>query len=130
MTLKEIYSLADNRGINVWYYPFKAIKSMSTPQGDIAMNTDKLSGEAEELCHLAHEIGHIETGSFYTLDADPTAIRKAETAANRYAMDLLVSKERLNQLAKNGHLTSWQVAEYFGVTEEFAQKAIHYYSGS
>ena len=42
MTLKEIYNLADNKGFNVWYYPFKAITSMSTPQGDIAVNTDKL----------------------------------------------------------------------------------------
>ena len=128
MTLKEIYSLADNKGFNIWYYPFKAIKSMSTPQGDIAMNTDQLKSKAEELCHLAHEIGHIETGSFYQLGADSVTIRKAESAANRYAVNLLISKERLDKFAQNGYVTPWQVAEHFGVTEDFAQKAIRYYT--
>lgn len=130
MTLKEIYNLADNKGFNIWYYPFKALKSMSTPQGDIAMNTDKLGNEAEELCHLAHEIGHIETGSFYKLNADPASIRKAETAANRYAVKLLISKDRLDKLAQNGYVTPLQVAEYFGVTEDFAKKAIRYYGNN
>lgn len=130
MTLREIYLFADNKGFNVWYYPFKTIKSMSTPQGDIAMNTDKLKSKAEELCHLAHEIGHIETGSFYKLDADSSTIRKAETAANRYAVNLLISKERLDRLAQNGYVTPWQVAEHFGVTEDFAKKAIRYYGNN
>jgi len=127
MTLKELYLFADNRGFNVWYFPFITIISMSTPQGDIAMNTDKIEREAEELCRLAHEIGHIETGSFYTLNADSATIRKAETAANRYAFKLLVPKERLDTLAQNGYVTPWQLAEQFGVTEEYAQKVIFYY---
>lgn len=130
MTLKEIYNLADNKGINVWHYPFKTIKCMSTPQGDIAMNADKLKSKAEELCHLAHEIGHIETGSFYKLDADTATIRKAETAATRYAVNLLISKERLDKLAKNGYITPYEVAEHFGVTEDFAKKAIRYYGNN
>ena len=130
MTLKEVYNFADKKGINVWYFPFKAVKSMSTPQGDIAMNTDKLKNQAEELCHLAHEIGHIETGSFYTLNADPVTIRKAEKTANRYAVNLLVSKERLDKLSQNGYVTPWQIAEHFGVTEDFAKKAIRFYGNN
>jgi len=128
VTLGEIYRLADARGYNIWYFPFRVIRSMSTPQGDIAMNTDKLEDEAGELCDLAHEIGHIETGSFYPLNADGAVVRKAEAVADRCAVRMLIEKDRLDRFARNGYVTPWQVAEQFGVTVDLAEKAIRYYA--
>lgn len=74
--------------------------------------------------HVAHEIGHCETLSFYNTYS-PLEIRgKQERKADRWAVARLVPVRELTEALMNGIKEIWDLAEHFNVTEEFMIKAI------
>lgn len=88
----------------------------------------QLETEAEERVHLAHELGHCITGSFYNMFSETDIRRKHEIRADRYAATLLVPVEELKSQFRKGITEIWSLAEYFDVTEDFIRKAIDNYS--
>ena len=40
----------------------------------------------------------------------------------------LIPKDELEEAVQSGMKTSWELAEYFGVTEDFMKKAVCYYT--
>lgn len=131
MTLNEIYIECDKKNIEV--YPFKFdsnIKGVALPDGSIAVDTDKISSNAEELEIIAHEEGHIETGSFYNIYSPLDIRAKHEKRAEKYAIKKLIPKDELDNAFNNGITEYWELAEYFNVTCEFMIKAINFYKES
>jgi Zn-dependent peptidase ImmA (M78 family) len=127
-TLLSLYAYADSKKINIYHYPLQAITSISFPEntGYIAMNTDKLKTYADETVHLAHELGHIETNSFYTVHSKFALRNKMEARADSWAIRHLIPWEKLKQ-AVGSSPELWELAEDFGVTNEFMLKALNYY---
>lgn len=130
LTLAQLYSYAEKRGIDIDYFPMREVESASFPCGWIAIDTDKLSGADDEKVHLAHEIGHIETGCFYRCDTSLEIRSRLELRADRWAIKKLIPAEEYYSALRCGVTTPWELAEYFGVPQTFMEKAIAYYSAA
>lgn len=82
---------------------------------------------AQERVHLAHELGHCETGSFYNLYSPLDIREKQEKRADFWAVRRLVPAEEFRFALSRGVVEIWELAEYFDVTEDFIRKAVEIY---
>jgi len=76
---------------------------------------------------IAHEAGHIMTGSTHNLSSPFDLIKKHENRADKWAIKKLIPKDELDLAVKNGLREIWELAEHFNVTEDFMRKAVHWY---
>lgn len=127
MTLQELYQRADQQGVNVDYFPMREVISFSLPEGLIAMDVDKMKNSQEEKTYLAHELGHIETGSFYNVYSGLDVRGKHECRADKQAIKMLVPKDELDKAVRNGYTELWELADFFDVPYEFMEKAVKFY---
>lgn len=130
MEINKLYNLARNAGITVDFVKMPHAKGVSVRYNDkdfVAIDKDMGYGSAEEKVTLAHEIGHCETGAFYDPSAALPVRQKPERQADRWAIKTLVPESELENAVKNGCESVASLAEFFGVTEAFMQKAIRYY---
>jgi hypothetical protein len=125
--LQCLYETADGLGLQICYFPMERLTALSTPDGFIGMDVDKLENTAQETVCLAHEMGHCLTGSFYTTDSDAALRRRCEERADRWAIRRLVPLEALKDALTRGMTQPHELAEYFGVPEPFLQKCVQYY---
>ena len=86
-----------------------------------------MSTLADEKVKLAHELGHCETGAFYNRYAARDIRQKYENQANKWAYKKLVPQDELVEACLQGYREPWELAEYFGVTEDFLRGALKYY---
>lgn len=126
-SLLSLYKYADSKNIDVYYYPMRSVASFSLPDETIAMDTEKFETHADEAVHLAHELGHIETGSFYTISSKFALRAKCEARADAWAIKRLIPCDDLKKAVKSGLCDYWDLAEHFNVTESFVKKAVIYY---
>ncbi len=128
MTLSELYELADRLGVKIDDFRMQEIISASFPEGYVAIDKYKVNDYTEEKVIIAHELGHVETGSFYTTGTSNLHIReKCERQADEWAILRTVPKDELDAEMKNGSTTVWELAEHFGITTDAMWKAILYY---
>ena len=126
-TLSSLYAMAERQGLDVYYFPMRQNAAVSTPDGCIGIDVDRLEDSAAEKACLAHEMGHCLTGSFYRLDT-PLALRsRAEERADRWAIRQLVPLRELRRALRAGLGRPDELAEHFGVPEDIIGKAIFYY---
>lgn len=130
METNKIYNIAENKGITVDFFDLEqnpAVSLMLGDKGFIALSKKLCSGSAKERVILAHELGHHLAGAFYSEDAPITVRRKKERLADRFAIELLIPYGELMSVAADGDQSVSHLAERFGVTEDFMQKAIKFY---
>ncbi len=123
----HIYQDAEADGVDVHFFAMEAQPSLSVP-GHIAIDVEKLPNTLEETTAAAHELGHINTGSFYNINSPFDNRRKCENRADRAAILRYIDKDELLALLKRGTTQLWELAEHFGFTEEFIKKAICLYT--
>lgn len=126
-----LYEYANDHGITIISCPMPENESMSimTDSGScyIGVDLSVQNNSVEERVHLGHEIGHCETGSFYSIYTAVDSRQRHENRADKWAIHALVPVEDLDTAIANGCTEIWELAERFGVTEEFARKAVCYY---
>lgn len=126
MDVTELYNYADENKINVHSYPLTELKSLSVPN-HIAIDKSKIENSTEEKVCIAHEIGHCETGSFYSNRTKLDVRERHENRANRWAVHALIPIDEYKIAIQDGYTEVWQLADYFEVTEDFIKKAIYIY---
>lgn len=126
--LTDLYMRAEKQGIEIDNFPMRQIVSVSFPEGWIAIDMLKIESTRAEKVHLAHEIGHIETGSFYNIYSKFDIRARHERRADKRAAELLVPCDKLQEAFRSGVCEVWALAEHFEVTEEFMRKAIDLYT--
>ena len=129
MELNALYEHADNSDVIIECYDFTYSPSVSILDEDvcyIGINPFMLQSDAEEKVKLAHELGHCETGAFYNRYALCDIREKHERRADKWAIKKLIPEDELKQAFKSCR-NRFELAEYFGVTEDFMQKALDYY---
>lgn len=133
MTLTALYQLADDRNIEMDYFLLSRAESLSAELADgrcvIAIDPTKIRSEADEKVKAAHEIGHCERGAFYNPYSSWDVRQRHEHKANRWAFMHLCPYDEMLSAMKGGCVTAWDLAERFGVTQEFIEKAYAYYTG-
>ena len=126
---KDLYALAEQLGIVVLSFSLPECESISLESDDnyyIGIDDMQLDSSKEERVHMAHELGHCVTGSFYNEYSLVDNRGKCEATADRWAEKKLINKDELLRQIKNG-MEVWDLAEYFNVTEDFVRKAYHLY---
>lgn len=91
------------------------------------IDTSQLKTIADETVSVAHEAGHIFTGSTHVLDSPYAIIAQHENRANKWAIKKLLPFDEMKEAMKHGITTRYGLAEHFGVTEDFVQSAFDYY---
>lgn len=90
---------------------------------DISMIFDRAKGRE----NFAHELGHCITGSFYCVYAAADIRARHEYRADKWAAHYLLPPDKLQEAVDDGCTEPWQLAERFGVTEEFVRRAVYIY---
>ena len=131
MQIQNLYDLARQQNIEVLSYPMPENSSMSVMLEDgrcfVGMDDKTRDGGVQERVHLSHELGHCATGSFYNIHAAIDHRQRHENRADKWAIRQLVAEEALDNAVAEGCCEIWNLAERFGVTEQFMQKAVCWY---
>ena len=131
MDLNALYNYADQQQIHIDCFDLAHIESLSIMDGSecyIGINPLILKSYAEEKVKLAHEVGHCETVSFYDKNTPWYIRERCEARAEKWAIKKLIPKDELVKAYKDGICNNFDLADHFGVTEAFMQKALKYYS--
>lgn len=127
----QLYRLADDNRIPVLGFPLPDNGSLCVldDSGSCFIGIDEqiLQTDSDLRVHLAHELGHCLTLSFYNRYAARDLRQKHENRADRWAIRELVPEDELNVAVSRGLTAPWELAEYFGVTEPFLRKALEFY---
>lgn len=130
-TLQEFYHIANQENIVVDHFALSKREALSIMDLDgecfIAIDPHRLSGETDERNKLAHELGHCVTGSFYNQYSDYDCRQFHENRADKWAIQKLIPVEELDDAVADGYTEIWDLAERFGVTEDFIRKTVCYY---
>lgn len=130
MTSLDFIKYAENAGVYIEYGNLNKNGSCALFFGNdlyVVGLDDREMNEAERKSHLAHEIGHCETGAFYDLYSPLDNRAWDEHRANVWAIKKLLPKEELQQAFEQGLVEVWQLAEHFDVTEDLVHFACEYY---
>ena len=129
--LQEIYRFADQKNIMVDRFALFSRDALSLMDEDgscyIAIDPQKISSEADERTKISHELGHCITGAFYNQYSNYDCRQRHENKADKWAIMKLIPVDNLDAAIAEGCTEIWDLAERFGVTEQFMRKAICYY---
>ena len=120
---------AEAKGIFIEDLSLPETGSMTVRMGAIyiiGIDTGDMT-EAQHRTHLAHEMGHCETGAVYDIAVPLETRSRCEFRANKWAIKKLLPKEELEQAFRQGLVEIWQLAEHFDVTEDLVRFACEYY---
>lgn len=131
MEISALYDFAEQQNIEVIPFPMEKNGSMSIMMADgscvVGMDDSVRDGHVLERVHLGHELGHCATGSFYNIHAAIDYRQKHENKANKWAIQKLIPVDDLDDAVAEGCHEIWELADRFGVTEEFIRKTLCYY---
>lgn len=122
MSLEDLYRYADYQNIDVYHLPCGDC-AFAMPPNVVVVDPASVNKEI-----LAHEIGHIQTGGFYSLSSDKETIRKCEEEATRFGINLIISRKGFIELSRDDYVTPWMVSEYYQISEKLAEKVIKYFN--
>lgn len=131
MDVLRLYDLAEQQNIEVIEYSLPQTGSLSVMSDSgkcyIGIDESVMDGDALERVHLSHELGHCMTGSFYSIHTAVDRRQRHENRADKWAIRELISVDALDDAVAEGCMEIWELAERFGVTEQFMKKAVCYY---
>ena len=132
METVELFKAAQDSNIPIMYLDIPENGSMciqaESKRCYIGMDYAVLEDEASKRVHLAHELGHCITGSFYNRFATCDVRQKHENRADKWAIQTLIPRDALDNAVAGGCTDLWSLAEYFGVTEDLIRKAVCWYT--
>mgnify|MGYP006973121726 CR=1 FL=1 len=94
----------------------------------IFVDKDRLITAAAEKSAVLHESGHYATGATHSISSPIDLVEKHEYSADKWAIQRAFSAEELDLAVAEGYTTLWDLADYFGVTEDFMRKAVCWYT--
>lgn len=92
----------------------------------IALSKD-LRSDTQKRCILAEELGHYHTTVGDIIDQSSDANRKQELRARLWSYNKLIGLHGIISCHKAHYTTSYEMADYLGVTEEFLLEALQCY---
>lgn len=128
----DLYRICDVKKIDILCMPLPETQSVSvlSQSGNcyIGIDLSQLKTAKTERVHLAHEIGHCETGAFYNPYSAFDIRKKHENRADKWAIEHLIPRREWDAAIASGITEVWDLAEYFDVTEDFINKTIALYT--
>ena len=129
--LSELYDAMEKDGIEVCRFELPRARAVSLMDNGgrcfIGLDNTVRQTEAEERTMLLHELGHCKTGAFYNAASPFSVVGKCEKKADEWAIVTFLPLCKLKAAYSSGLCTGFELAEHFGVSEQFIAKAIEYY---
>ena len=129
--ISDLYGTAQFHNIPVDHFTLGKREALSLMDTDgccyIALDPAKVRDESDKRCKLAHELGHCLTGAFYNIYATADNRQRHENRADKWAVEYLIPERELDEAIAAGYNEWWQLAEYFGVSEDMIRKALCWY---
>ena len=130
-SMDDLYSIAFYARVDVDCFDLHKRDALSIMDTDgtcsIAIDPFRLVSEQDEKLKLAHELGHCMTGSFYNIYSPYDVRARHEYRADKWAVHYLMPLDELQQALDDGCMDVWNLAERFGVTEDFVKRAAYIY---
>lgn len=126
----SLYNELNSKGVNFYLWELGEAQAATVElngQYGVFMDFDNIKNSAEELTLVAHEGGHIVTGSTHYIGSPFEVVEQHENRADKWAIKQLIPKQQFDTVVSDGHTELWDLAEYFGVTEDFMKKAVCWY---
>ncbi len=126
----SLYRELNDAGVRFYHWDMDDLQAATIEQDGrygVFMDFGNIHTGAEELVAVAHEGGHICTGATHRVDSPYDLVEKHEYKADKWAVRRLIPEEQLDEAVASGCTELWQLAEHFGVTEEFMKKAVCWY---
>ena len=126
----SLYSKLSRQGIHFYTWDMGDLCAATLEVGGhfgIFVDPDNIHTEAEALVILAHEGGHASTGATHKVCSPYDLVEKHENKADKWAITQLISAEDLDEAVAEGHTELWDLADHFGVTQDFMRKAVCWY---
>lgn len=127
MTYERLLIEAEKEGIVVFENNYIGKLKGLYVDNTITINTD-IETEKDKICTLAEELGHHYTNVGNILDQSDIRNRKQERLARAWGYRKLVSIKKLIEAFKYGVSNRYELSQFLGVTEEFIEDALKYYS--
>ena len=130
METLSLYDEAARNNIPIVHCNLKLNGSASVQIGEqyvIGVDPSVCKNKNDFRAHIAHELGHCMTGSFYSLYSPLDVREKHEVKADKWAIQKLIPKDDYDNAIKSGITEIWELADHFSVTEDFMRKAICLY---
>jgi len=139
--LEKLVDYANNNDIEIseeFFYAsnHKGCCMVNENSKAIMLNKASIDCHADELCVLAEEVGHIETGTVLPVgdylrpDYIKWVKRGNEIRAGRWAFTQILPAEKIQAALDDCCSNNYEIAEYCGVTEVFLHKAVEYHKGT
>lgn len=136
--ISDLYNKANKNNIDIINYSFSKTKKAVCLYKEncfkvIVIDKNNIKSQAEEKTILCEELSHYETNNLYFLDStanSPLGKQNriyCEGKTRIYAIKKYLPCEEIKKAITKGHKTTYELANYFNVTEEFITKAINYY---
>ena len=93
----------------------------------VFVDPDYFSSIKEMKEAIAHEAGHCATGCTHKVSSSLDLIEKHEYKADRWAIEKYLPFDEINKAVKAGYTETWELADYFDVSEQAIKKALSYY---
>lgn len=131
ISLEKCYQIAEKENILVDHFPLSKRAALSIMDTDgscfIAIDPGKICSETDERTVLSHELGHCITGAFYNQYSNYDCRQRHENRADKWAIKKLIPVSALDDAVAEGCTELWELADRFGVTEDFIKKSVCYY---
>lgn len=127
----SLYDELNAAGVRFYHWNMDDVQAVTIEQDGrygVFMDFAHIACAAEELVAVAHEGGHISTGATHRVNSPWDLVEKHEHKADKWAITRLIDQEALDDAVAAGNTELWQLAEHFGVTEEFMKKAVCWYT--
>lgn len=93
----------------------------------VFLDPARVESTAEEIELIAHECGHVETGTTHSVCSPTDLIAKHEFKANKWAVHKILPEHEIRQAINDGCYELWEIAEYVDRTEQFVRMALNMY---
>lgn len=93
----------------------------------IYLDKERLATQAEEYTALGHEFAHYATGTTHAVSSPFDLVAKHEYRANKSEIRARIPKAEFEAALARGITEPWELADYFGVTEDFMRLAMTWY---
>lgn len=125
-----LYRQLQHDGVHFYTWDLGPTPAVSLEMGGqyaIFMDFSNIPTTAQEQVILAHEAGHVCTGSTHAAYSPYDLVARHEAQADRWAIRRLMPYESVCQAMADGLTEPWLLADHFCVTEDFVHQALAYY---
>ena len=122
-----LYDELNSAGVRFYHWDLDDIQACTMEmngQYGVFMDFGNIHTSAEELVAVAHEGGHVSTGSTHKVSSPYDLVSKHEYKADKWAVQKLISADALDAAVAEGYTDIYSLAEHFNVTVPFMKKAV------